>query len=86
VSTSAQCQAKRKNGSPCPNPASHTHETDTHVLVYVCGTHLRMLHRRERSGSDEEKLAAWGITPAPVPSPGQTTPLTAVSPPIPVDG
>lgn len=81
------CQALRGDGSPCPNPASHQHVTQPGTRVMVCGTHLRVLKKREKNGSDEEKLIAWGVTPAPTPSPGQTTPLTdVVSPPIPVDG
>jgi hypothetical protein len=72
------CQAKRKDGTPCPNPATHQHTTDTHVLVALCGTHLRMLKRRERSGSDEEKLTAWGVLPEPNISPGQTTPADPI--------
>lgn len=85
MSATAQCQALRADGSPCPNPASHQHTTQAGTRVAVCGTHLRMLTRRERSGSDEEKLAAWGVTPEPTPSPGQTTPAEPIDP-SPADG
>jgi hypothetical protein len=63
--TTDYCQAKRADGSPCPNPGIHIHKTDPGVVVNVCGTHLRMLKKRERLDSDEQKLEAWGI---PVPS------------------
>lgn len=63
------CQAKRADGTPCPHPATHVHKTDPGVVVNVCGTHLRMLKRREGSESDEEKLVAWGLAPAPAPVP-----------------
>lgn len=79
------CQGLTKAGAPCPRPATHQHVTQLGTRVQVCGTHLRMLKKRERNGSDEEKLAAWGVTPEPTPSPGQTTPLDP-SPPLPVDG
>src|SRR4029077_13579591 len=69
------CQALRADGSPCPHAAIHQHVTQQGTRVMVCGTHLRMLKKRERLNSDEEKLQEWGITPEPTPSPGQTTPV-----------
>lgn len=80
------CQALLKDGSPCPNPGRHQHVTQTGASIMVCGRHLRVLHKRERLGSDEEALIAWGVKPMPTPSPGQTTPLIDPSPPMPVDG
>jgi hypothetical protein len=61
------CQAKRADGSPCPHPATHVHATALGPIVNVCGAHRRVLVRRERSGSAEAKLRAWGVeTPIPV--------------------
>lgn len=82
------CQARTKDGAPCTRQATHQHVTQLGTRVSVCGSHLRVLRKRERNGSDEEKLAAWGVTPEPTPSPGQTGPVVTVdpSPPIPVDG
>lgn len=65
------CMAKLHDGRPCPNRASHEHVTDLDVRIALCGQHLRMLKRRERGQSDEEKLAQWGIQPNPT-NPGAT--------------
>jgi hypothetical protein len=85
VST-VQCQAITKAGHQCPRPGSHLHTTQIGTPVRVCGTHVKVLRKRERLGSDEEALQEWGVIPTPTPSPGQTTPLTSPSPPLPVDG
>ena len=69
------CQARNKDGAACQRKATHVHTTQAGSSVWVCGTHLRVLRKRERLGSDEEALQAWGVVPAPTPSPGQTTPL-----------
>jgi len=74
------CQALRKDGTPCPRPATHQHVTQIGTRVSVCGQHLRVLRKRERLNSDEEKLQEWGIT-----DPGLTNP-GATGHPIPPEG
>lgn len=74
------CQAMTKAGTPCTRQANHQHVTQIGTRVSVCGTHLRVLHKLERLGSDEERLTEWGVTAPGLTSPGST------SPPIPVDG
>lgn len=66
------CQGQTKDGSPCQRPATHQHVTQLGTRVSVCGTHLRMLKKRERNGSDEEKLASWGVTDPALTNPGAT--------------
>lgn len=86
MSTPMLCQARTASGAPCVRIAHHSHITQSGTSVLVCGSHLRVLKKRERLGSDEEQLQSWGVVPVPTPSPGQTTPLGDVSPPLPVDG
>ena len=55
------CQARTAKGAPCSRIARHEHTTQIGTTVSVCSQHLRVLKRRERLRSDEEKLAEWGI-------------------------
>lgn len=74
------CQALTKHGDPCTRQATHQHVTQLGTRVEVCGTHLKVLRKRERLGSDEETLREWGAVPPAITNPGST------SPPMPVDG
>jgi hypothetical protein len=54
-----QCEAYLARGPRCHFAAKHFHRAQTGHKFHLCDVHLRTILRRERIGSDEEKVRDW---------------------------
>lgn len=58
--TKQQCQGFFHDGLRCPYAAKHTHHA-AGVSLKLCGTHLRVILKRERLGSEQSLLDRWAV-------------------------
>lgn len=56
------CEAFTKKGDHCQRKAVTYHDTPGD-RVYLCKRHYRMIHLRQRQGSDEEVVRRWRTLP-----------------------